>query len=733
MTGEVGSRTEAVQKPNQADEAPGEGSGGRRDEAQAPNKEEERKQEQEREREGDERGRREAASYVAGFEDLPRGARRGVGEHRTTYAGQYYEQVVVEGKERDALSNPLTPAYIEELTATYVKPTQYRRAQRVFEEHRVVVLVGRSHLGKRTSALCLADSAPTDRVERFDPATTLSQLDEHVFDRDSAYIAENLLLPPSDAQVLSHLDRLSRRLGEGQQDSYFVLTADREYRAFDEDLRRYLVDWSQLPDPGRMLNRHVEQRLCEPDRPLRDPLKARERLRELLDSSEVRQARNEVKEPREIKELADLLVQEADGQIADGEALRRHSTTALGHIASKFQTAYLREQCAMVALAVLDGSSLDTVLQAADRLRDRIRPDRRERGTPPTSLNTERMRRSTLLETIGAEPVWDFEHRPFGRHPVRIMRLRSDGDRERILQHVWEEHDELHGALLGWLGELVKDDRAAVHRSAALALGTLALHDFAGILRLLESWAEEAGDPHKRGAVAMALGEPAADERYREQVLAVLAEWSRVGSPARRWTAAAAYGGYVGFLYPSEALAGLRRIAETGNPTLRWVLNRGVASLMETGDWFAELHSMVLEALLGWTDDDAPGPVRRQGRLVFVELASLTGLRGAVENGPRLLLLARDDAAHRDRVATLWLRALAWSGSRSQALERLRAWFGAADEERLRQAMQALVAQMAALTREDEDGRARLRYHVGRWASAAGRSSTAAESLSLLD
>jgi hypothetical protein len=685
-------------------------------------REERERQEQERqEHERQElKERKDATQHVPRFGDLPRGAQHAVREIR---AEEYIENLVVGGEARQqARSVRLDPEKIEETTLTYVKPPCYRQAERLLDTRRVVVLVGSPHLGKRTAAICLAVAAPVRSVERIQSTATLEQLHDFAFDSHSAYFVDNLNLSQSDGQLLFLLDDLSKRLDEDHLDSYLVITINRERRAFDDDLAPYLVDWSTMPDRHLVLRRHVEQRLGGSAR-------VTGRIGELLASPEVAGVLKDIREIGAIGELAELLVQEANGQLDPGEALRRHSVAALGQIASRFQEGELHVQCVMIALAVLDGLPVGTVLEAAAALRRRIRPDRRERGIPATSLNAEGMRRTMILETVGAEPLWDFEYRPYGRHPVRRVRLRSEHDRQRILEHLWEEHDELHGRVLEWLGELVGDERTEVHRAAALALGTLALYDFAGILRVLERWAGS-DDPARRGATALALGEPAAEERYAGQVLGLLRDWRTNGTVERQWTAAATYGGYVGFLYPTEALDGLREIAEKGNPALRWVLARALESLLEAGDWFTELHRLVLEALLQWTAGDATRALRRLGRLAYVDFAALTGRWHA----PRLLLLAGDDPEQRRRIATLWLRTLARGSSRVRALERLRAWFRAADDdERLRPALRLLLAHMAELTRDDQDAQDRLRYHLQRWSSAGEPSATAALCLHVLD
>ncbi len=593
----------------------------------------------------------------------------------------------------------------------HVAPPQYGRAKDILHDRHLVVLTGPTQSGKWMSALHLALSLDNEdlveEVVEMPSTTTLEQLCD-LGPRTACVVG-------AFASALSRydLDDIRDRLERPDQRSYLVITVDTGSLPTGDALGGYQVDWATRPDFSEVLERHLTWRLAERKKP--NPAKEAAKL---VAHAQVQSVLEEMRvlQLQDIAELAELLVERWGEDL--GVTLDQRAPKVAADVATWFHKADLQQQCLMISLAVLDGSNYGIVAESAEALYERI-----EAKLPPppgtvrpTSLTTTDLERSKRLTRLRANLVPGYEDRAYGLNPVRLVMFQTRTYKERILRHVWEEHDVLHGPVLDWLHDLAGDRRPDVRREAARALGHLATFDFdETIAKGVGQWANDR-EGNVKEAAARALFEPFQDRDHGTQVRQLLDHWSQSGKLRERWTAAAAYGAFVGYRHPREALQGLRRTAETRYWTLTPRFIRSVADCFGMGFRQPLYARLLLEELVSWTTREGHSFVRSTSLLAFLNLASLPGPQPGFRSGPALLWMVHEDEASQDSAVTLWLRALDERTTRRSAASELRRWFTAADDqEALQPLLRALIERLAKAASDDELDR--LRYYLDRWAS----------------
>jgi hypothetical protein len=604
----------------------------------------------------------------------------------------------------------------------HVAPPQYGRAKEILHDRHLVVLTGRPHYGKWTSALHLAlsldDEDLVEEVVEMPSTTTLEQLCDIPFGPRTACVVG--AFAGASALVRYDLDDMRDRLERPEQGSYLLITVDGGSLPPGDALGGYQVDWGTKPRLPDVLERHLTWHLAERKEP--NPA---EKAAKLVADAQVRSALEEIRELQDVADLAELLVERWGEDL--GVTLGQRAAKVHTDVANWFHEADLQQQSLMISLAVLDGSNYGMVAEKAEALFERI-----EAKLPPppgtvrpTSLTAPDLRRTERLRRLRANLVPGYEDRAYGRNRVRLVMFQTQTYKERILRHVWEEHDVLHGPILEWLHNLARDQWPDVRREAASVLGRLATFDFDEIIAQgVQRWAND-GDKNVREAAARALFEPFRDRDHETQALQLLDHWSHFGKLRERWTAAAAYGAFVGYRYPHEALQGLQCTVETRYWTLVPRFVRSLTDLFGMGFEHQLYSRLVLEGLVSWTTRDSHSFVRSTSLLAFLNLTTLPGPQLGLQSGPALLWLAHDDEAHGELTGTLWLRALDERTTRRAAVGELRRWFTAADDRQVLQPLlRLLIERMATAASDDELDR--LCYYLDRWASDERMSSTTA-------
>jgi len=183
------------------------------------------------------------------------------------------------------------------------------------------------------------------------------------------------------------------------------------------------------------------------------------------------------------------------------------------------------------------------------------------------------------------------------------------------------------------------------------------------------------------------------------------------------------YGLVFGGIHPHIALDELQQLADSRNPTLRFVVPASVIWLFLAGASEPKLYGLVLEALVDWTNDRSR-PRAAAGRAAFLEIAQPQGRSGS----PAPLWRAtRVDPVCIALGATLWRRLLIEPDNRGRTFQALRQAFLAADDDAdLGRVLGTVTAEVLKTASPSE--LASLRYQLDKWANDPQESSATARS-----
>lgn len=602
----------------------------------------------------------------------------------------------------------------------YVKPSLYDRACRVLSEKQVLILRGQAHWGKWTTALHLFLSLQVEEILELKPDVVLDDILSFEVGERKGYLVDTLA--PDSAQKLSPtvLNRISECLRK--KDCYLVITVDSRVSLSKTALSNNLVIWNELPDSTQVLQAHFGWYLTD-----RDELA---QALELSKTNEVRQLLGTHLMPGEVDRLAELLTNVVHSELELAEALSRFESRALQRVEEWFEShTELEKRTFMISLAVLSGASYQSVSSADERLQSLIRPTPVEDESPDTQFIFGS--RSQRVQDACAHFSQGYEETEFGRSPVEILELDNPTFQPAVLHYIWNEYGRLRKPLVDWLKELGIQANFDVRTRVAAAVGELSKYNFGYIKgEILLPWANHQ-DKKARAAAAFALGIPAWEGEFAPQVLGLLHHWSTLRNNWKlNWAAAAAYGSLVGLRFPDIALRDLHSIAQAKDLRLFAVLNRSVINLIQAGQVEPDYYFKVLDALIAWTSPPIDKIVALTGLLIFLDLVLDVKTEAVpdAEKWPALLWLSQEDTAYRERITSLWRRALNTKLARKPALETLRQLLRVVDDDaRLYFPTEQIIRELArqGVEREQE----RLRYHLNRWAMDSKEQSTSADRL----
>ncbi|WP_026730995.1 hypothetical protein [Fischerella sp. PCC 9605] len=490
------------------------------------------------------------------------------------------------------IAGQVLSADIEKVRSVYVETTSYQQAKRILKEKHVLILWGDSKFGKQTTAIHLLSHLKTEEIFEIDPGVEDLSLFQcqakqvYVIDTlasDSAYKLSSYLL-----KGLNHKLR--------QQDSYLVITVDSRVRLSPEALGDYILNWSELPNNEELLEKHLAWYFK--DQSMLD------NSHSLIESESVRQLLNHYLLPGEVDQLAEILAKVVRKELEPEEALARFSVRVREQVESWFEKEEnqdLSKYVFMITLAVLSGSSYQAVVDASQRLQFLIKPplDGKEVADAEPLFNR---RRSQWLKDVCAHLTDGYENTEFGRSRVELIELDNPRFQPAVLHYVWKEYDRLREPLLLWLCELGSHPSFEVRIRAAAAVGELSKYAFGFVLdKVLRPWAN-CEDRRLQRLAAQAISIPVFESDLAPQVLGLLHHWSTVNNPNLRWTATAAYGGYVGLRFPDIALRDLFAIAKSGDRLLFLALAESVVILFEAGQFLPGQYLKVLNTLQVWTE-----------------------------------------------------------------------------------------------------------------------------------
>lgn len=621
-----------------------------------------------------------------------------------------------------------SPGELRRLREVTVPVESRVRAIAVLERERVVVLSGPPGTGKRAAAMALLE--PHERILDVDPSVSakdLAEFDARILRKDeTCYVVESML--PDTARALNAftLRALSRKLAKAG--AYLVVTVD-ERVPLQQDLTTWTVPWRARPPLREVLARHIRYYLSatdpaadagpppdteadtDGDRPARAA--AERAILERLDTLDA----VALLADRELR-LADRLAQHA---VRTHRAGGRYEdcVTELGLDARRRVEEWftknhdLDEIALLLAVAVLGGCTYATIAAQAARLEqllaDVSRVDLTEQPRSHARSRANRLR--AVMATLD-RGILSTE---FGTCLAETVALESTGLVTAVLDVVWHEYDVLAEALVRWLHELGNHTDSAVRIRVGCAAGQLAEYDFAAIRsQLLLPWAKS--DLRNPGlAATYALGVPAGRSETAGMALGLLHHWATLYHHNLAWTAASAYGGYVGLLHPHVAMAELMGIAlRSPDSRLDVAVAVNVQSLFALG--CQQDPAVAVLTLASLTDWFEPGlePCPAIARRVFTGI-----LRRVVQPGSWLARtmwqrLTSDEGL--PAAADLLGRCLDDADTRAGTLEVLRELLDlASDDPELYLPLERLVLRCAALPGRGAQGRRRLEHYVERW------------------
>lgn len=334
-----------------------------------------------------------------------------------------------------------------------------------------------------------------------------------------------------------------------------------------------------------------------------------------------------------------------------------------------------------------------------------------------SSLNTEitEKKRSQWLEDISACLADDYEVTEYGKSRIKIVLFTDQEAPLAVLSHIWHEYDTYAQATLKWLRELGEHQNFEVRLRAAAVAGQLAIYEFRPVReKILSPWAKSDKQSVQRLA-ALALTVVAYDENEEiaQQALNLLHHWSRLkNSPRLHWTSIAAYGGYIGLLFPQQALDNLKLIAQSGDGQLFSDIAQAVANLFEAGQQFPNLHSIVLNALKRWVEQGQKTAIHRLSLIIFWGLMRESWLVKDNIRQPTLLCLAKQSQDVEDLVICLMRNSLNLEFSRDLVLPEILNWLKFVDKQQsLYRTLARILFTLASPGRERE----RICSYLSRW------------------
>jgi hypothetical protein len=352
--------------------------------------------------------------------------------------------------------------------------------------------------------------------------------------------------------------------------------------------------------------------------------------------------------------------------------------------------------------------------------------------TSSLTSGTTETKRSQWLNQISACLDDSYEATEYGKSRIKIVLFRDEKAPLSILSHIWHEYDLYAKATLEWLQELGEHPSFEVRLKAAAVVGQLAIYEFRPVReRVILPWAKsDKKSVRKLAALALAVLACDDSEEIAQQALNILNHWSGLkSSPRLHWTAIAAYGSYIGLLFPQQALKNLKIIAQSGDGRLFPDIAQAMAYLFDEGQHVDGLHSIVLSALKEWTQQDKKTSIYQLSLLVFWGLMRESKITRENIQQPTLLWIAKQNQDAEDQVSYLLRKALDLELTRDLVLDAFLSWLKFVDK---RQRFYKTVARIvfAVINQGEYRERQRIFEYLKRWADAK-KSDTASQILLL--
>ena len=602
----------------------------------------------------------------------------------------------------------------EKLLAVYTKPGLYQRAIQILKEQNILILSGQAHWGKATTAYHLLQSMEVIDILEIRQDVVPEDLLALEIEENFGYIIDTIT-PDSTNKIVNTI--ILNRLREHfcKKNCYLIITVDSRVGLPITDQSGYLLIWNQLPEVNHLIEKYLSQLISKQD-DLTQALK-------LIDTDEVKSLDINRLLPGEVVHLAEILFRVFKKEILISDVLSCFESHVLSQIKEWFEEHSDIEKCAfMISLAVLNESSYNSVFDASNKLLFFINPNFGEEKKPIDIFSNLRSRR---IKDSCAHLSSGFEETEFGKNPVEIVKFDNPLFQPTILQYMWKELDSLHKPLLGWLKQLAIDSDYEISKKVAVTIGKLNKYSFRDLKdEILVPWAQH-DEKKVRASAAFSLGVSIWDGELESQILNLLHHWSTISNNWKlNWTAAVAYGGLVGLRYPDIALNELFSISKHEDLDLRLltVLNRSVLNIFSMGQFESGYYLKVINTLMRWTSPEENKLVSLIGLFIFLDIAKeILKENNSVETRWLTVLWLSDcDDGCRDKIVTLWRRALNTKSIRKAALETLQNTLEQVEESaHMYPSIEKIILDIIHNGNDRE--RERVLYNIDYWQTVSGK------------
>ncbi|MFD6080432.1 hypothetical protein ACFWG5_33175 [Streptomyces hydrogenans] len=359
------------------------------------------------------------------------------------------------------------------------------------------------------------------------------------------------------------------------------------------------------------------------------------------------------------------LIAEADE--AGRDAVKQQFTDWRKHLENWFTTHSsaddLRERALLVAAALLEDAPADIVLEAADKLFERVGGELPPGG--PLAGRDLRVR----LQAVNASVV--------GEECISLDEERH-GLAEAVLKYVWQQRPQLRKVLLEWASQLSAPKGIAVRHIGRIADRLVQLSLLPGgstVQSVMSEWIETGRTKHRQLAIGV-LETMALHPDTGPGVRGWLYDWAKKTTGSGELVSAVAEicAGRLGEKYPRIALTRLRILAERNDD----LAGKAVADAVRTLASAPERHLLVVSEIVQWAES-ADRATRKAGASTFLALTDLTDTSALPLFSTRQR--AEDPAAAgiEDLLIRGWQAAIEESSTAAQAHIRLAGWLDSTD------------------------------------------------------
>ncbi len=611
----------------------------------------------------------------------------------------------------------------EEVAATYVEPDGFASLLSFCAKRQIAVIRVVTGQGKLTTALRILDRMCIGPLFGLDPEKGMTQLQGEDITENGGYLLTALTQSQADVLLTRHeMHRLDAELND--RSARLIVAVSEETRLTHLGSADYVTDLTHRPEHRDVLASHLGWKLGEhesgrliADADIASILDAELRpgtpLHKVVQlAGWIAEAARDSPMPREIAAtVRQRLAARADPDLADW-------FQGLGGLA---------EHSFVIALAVLNNLPYETVAQAGRALETRLTVPvtGRLEDLPRDQVRPFGRSRSVRLKTFGAKLTPTTASTPQGDVPVDAVEFIDPTRPKRVLDHVWQEYDQAHHAVIEWLSKLGAHPVEEVRTRAGVAVAELSAAAFDFIRHaIVEPWAC-AADRVLRESAATALDTANSVPALKETVRGLLHEWSAASEPNLVATAVRAYGGSVGVDQPTRLFETLSHHAESSDFVVVEAVCWSLAELAETGK--VGVSDRALMTARKWTSSRTRAR-RVTGNLAFLLMAAdllwspdgtppRQGRAGRAQHWPLLLKLADRSPEWRQVVAEMWSTALVSPDVAEPAMEVLDRWAETAEADDQRRQALARMLTVAAMS---DRVQARLHRMAEQWADPEG-------------